>query len=86
MVQESVPKHQVFPNVNFLTQDSILLKSHVLLDNLWIEQTLRDLHMLLILDHHVQTPHRLWDTRRATAIWLEPEVWDARNQTDEGLF
>ena len=63
-----------------------MLQLGFVLDKNRIEATLWNLHVPLVLDQGVQAADRLRNVHRALSIVVEPEIRDAWNKANQGLF
>mmetsp|Transcript_4992 Transcript_4992/g.6660 ORF Transcript_4992/g.6660 Transcript_4992/m.6660 type:complete len:271 (-) Transcript_4992:754-1566(-) len=87
VVKEAVAEAELFPHIHFFAQGARVLKPRLVLDLLRVEKALWDLNVSLILDELVEAAECLRDAGWALRIAAsEPEVGDAWDQPDEGLF
>ena len=86
MVKESITVHHVLPHVDFLANEVREFELCLILDQLWVEEALRNLDMSLVLDEHVKSSVSLWNSRWTSDLEVttgDPEVWYSRNKTNQ---
>lgn len=86
--QVAISKHHVFPEVHIFPNYFRELLATLAFDLEWVEKSLRNLHMVRVFRQLAQTTEVLCGERLVicSARRSEPKVWDARDESDYGLF
>ena len=53
LIKETITVHHVLPHVDFLANKAREFQLRLILDQLWVEEALRNLDMSLVLNEHV---------------------------------
>ena len=61
MVEEAIAEHHVFPEVDLLAEQLRKLEFSLVFDQFWVEEALRNLHVLQVPDEEVEPAETLRD-------------------------
>ena len=81
MIEESIAEHHVLPHVNFLAKQLIKFEFRLIFDQFGIEEALRNLDVLKVLDQKIKTSETLWDCS-GLSLTAQPGIGDPWNQSN----